>query len=109
MIAEAAENAGIGFECGDQAQAVVQGIAARRDQIARDQGQVRFRFVGCVNHALELRRGQKGAEMDICQLQQPQPFQIRMQSRNLDIDFTNVKFCPLDQRPVSDDQKGRGQ
>ena len=82
MVAQAAENAGVGAQPGQLPQAGAERIAGRGDQVAGHQRQVRAQLVGHGDGAGQFPLAQERAQMNIAELCQPQPLKILRQVRD---------------------------
>ena len=86
----------------------IQRIAARGDEVAGDDGEVRTSLERRVDDAAEIAIAEKSASMDVAQLQDPQAFQIGRQLRNGDIDLAHLKVEALHESAVPEHRDRRG-
>ncbi len=109
VIPHASENAGIRTQARDLAETSLQRIAARGNQVAGNQRQVRAQLVGAVDHASQILLAQESAQMDVTQVQEAQSIQARREIGDRDFDLAHVEIKTLDERPVAHQGERRGQ
>ena len=91
------------------ADAGVDGIAVRGDQVAGDGREMRVQLVGGIDHARQFAFAQKRAQVDVAEMQQAQAIEIGGKPGNRHVDFAYVEIQPFDERPIGHDREGRRQ
>ena len=106
MVTHASENARIGLQARELADAGIQGVAARGDQVAGHQGEVRPQAIGGIHHARQVGFAEESAEVNVAQLHEPEALQIRGQSGQREIHFAHAEIQAFDERSVTDGRYG---
>jgi len=102
VVAHTAENAGIGFEAGELADAGGEWIVFRGNQVAGHQRHLRTQFAARVDHPRQFGLAEKRAEVDVADLQQAQPIEIRRQAGERYVDLAHAEIRALHQAAVAD-------
>ena len=108
VIAHAAEDAGIGFEARQLADAGIERIAPAADQVSGDQGKLGAKLEGGIDHAGEFGFTEEGAEVDVAEVQDAQAIEVRRQAGQRDIHLADAEIGALDKGSVAYHGKGRG-
>ena len=97
VIAEAAQNAGVGAKAGELIETGVERVAMHGDEVAGDQRDVRAQFIGGVHYAGKFRGAEECAQMNIADLDQAQAGEIVWQSGYGHVHFANAKIGALEE------------
>ena len=78
------------------------------DQVAGDHGEVGMELERRIHHAGEFAFAQKGAEVDVAELQDAQALEVLWQAGQRDIHLTDMEIGALNERAVADRGERRG-
>ena len=87
----------------------VQRVAAQRDQIAGDHGQMCSMLHARIYYLCQFLFAEEGAHVDVAQLQNAQPLKTGRQIRNWNIHFAHMEVSAFDERSVSYHREWSGQ
>src|SRR5262249_51358503 len=95
VVTHAAEHSRIGLQAPELADASIEWIALKRDQVTSHHSELRPEFQRCINHARELRLAQESAQVDIAELQHSQAVEVVRQTRRRKVDLAYAKVGAL--------------